>query len=436
MTDVNKERIPWQVRPIHPQEQDAMLDVVATAFGAKSHTRVDKFNAMTESGTAFVVVDPAKPEQIAGCYVGFPIHLSLPGHSHEATRSPGVASCLVTADAVTWVTVRPDLRRKGVLSAMMEHHKADARERGVGWSVLWAIEAGVYGKFGYASAGPAGTLTVPGGALEKQTSHLRDRYSYQLVAPTDQALATHDEVWQRESTQSVGTVRWTSTSMTSVYTKPAPPPSTELDPQVALLKRDGRAVASAIVYRRSAWQQGEPAGSVDAALFVAESDEARMVLAHYLSSFDLFTSTDMRYQNPHDVVVQALGGQERANLKLKQGMWFQMTDPVVALESRGYAKPLDLVLRINDPQGVATGTYRLTADGVSSAACVAVDEAPDLTCSTAAISGMVLGRITPQLFSSSCELGLLEAEEHTPGALCDLAEALQTPQLTRYVGMF
>ncbi|RKE19825.1 GNAT family N-acetyltransferase [Streptomyces sp. TLI_171] len=57
-------------------------------------------------------------------------------------------------DAITAVTVNSTHRRRGLLSGMMRHDLAAARERGAAAAILIAAEYNIYGRFGFGSAAP------------------------------------------------------------------------------------------------------------------------------------------------------------------------------------------------------------------------------------------------------------------------------------------
>ena len=63
---------------------------------------------------------------------------------------PGGA--LLPAAAVSWVSVLPTHRRRGVLTQMMAAMHDDARERGEPAAILTASESSIYGRFGYGVA--------------------------------------------------------------------------------------------------------------------------------------------------------------------------------------------------------------------------------------------------------------------------------------------
>ena len=79
---------------------------------------------------------------------GWPTGLSVPGG-----RS-------VDAWAVSAVTVSPTHRRRGIARALMEGELANARNAGAALAMLTVTEATIYGRYGYAPAPRAATITV------------------------------------------------------------------------------------------------------------------------------------------------------------------------------------------------------------------------------------------------------------------------------------
>src|SRR5262249_57347910 len=91
-------------------------------------------------------------------------------YSFQLTVPGGIAS----AAGVTFVSVRPSHRRRGILSAMMRHQLADIASRGEAIAALFASESGIYGRYGYGCAsgqlrltirrGEGALIPAPGGA--------------------------------------------------------------------------------------------------------------------------------------------------------------------------------------------------------------------------------------------------------------------------------
>lgn len=436
MSAGNKGQIQWLVRPGEPGERDTILDLVEASFGAKSLRRVAKFEALTEQGLMFVVVDPADPGHIAGAYARFPLTLSLPGNSAAASAENPAKSHVTNIDGITWVVVRPDARRQGILRTIMKHHSEDAISRGIPWAMLGVTEDSIYGRFGYASASRTAWLTLPKGSLDTVSNPWRSKYRYKLLSATDEAVQQHYDLWRVTMDDSIGTPRWTTKTMSVAYAKPTPPDSDSLDPKIAVLEEDGKLVAAALVTRTAAWSDGKPSGSVNVSMLVAESTEAKVAMAHYLTSFDLFSNTTFAYINPDELLVYAGGGPGKVDLSIKKGLWLRPTMPAEALVSRGYAKPIDMVLQLTDPTLDQDHTLRLTTDGQSFVRCEPTTDGPDLSCPVTTISQLILGEIAPQNFSEGAQLGVFDAQEHTPGALLELAEAMQTPQQVHNLVMF
>ena len=70
--------------------------------------------------------------------------LSVPGRDGRTE--------LVSADALTMVTVAGTHRRRGLLRRMLSESLDLARDRGDAVAILFAAEWGIYGRFGYAPA--------------------------------------------------------------------------------------------------------------------------------------------------------------------------------------------------------------------------------------------------------------------------------------------
>lgn len=97
-----------------------------------------------------------EPERHFGHVEGGQFVTTCGAYSRELTVPGGV----VPAAGVTFVTVHPSYRRRGLLREMITHQLADIARRGTEpVAVLWASEALIYGRFGYGQAAPRLTLS-------------------------------------------------------------------------------------------------------------------------------------------------------------------------------------------------------------------------------------------------------------------------------------
>src|SRR4029077_14090730 len=94
---------------------------------------VDRF----EFDRTLAAFDDSTPVGVTGCYS---FQLSVPGAE------------MLPAAGVTFVSVLPTHRRRGVLSRLMRRQLADAQERGEPLAILWASESVIYPRYGYGRA--------------------------------------------------------------------------------------------------------------------------------------------------------------------------------------------------------------------------------------------------------------------------------------------
>src|SRR4051812_12465122 len=127
-----------EFRPIVASETEAFIRVDAAAFG------VDPRPETVEYARDFLELDRTLAAFEDGRIVGTSGALSW-----ELTV-PGPAA--VRAAAVTWVSVLPTHRRRGLLTAMMGRLLDDSRGRGEPLAALLASESVIYGRFGYGLA--------------------------------------------------------------------------------------------------------------------------------------------------------------------------------------------------------------------------------------------------------------------------------------------
>src|SRR3954452_19054407 len=87
-----------------------------------------------------------EPERSLAWFDGGRIVATTGAYTRELTVPGAVIPCA----AVTAVAVVPTHRRRGLLTALMRRQLEDLRERVDAVAILWASEASIYGRFGYA----------------------------------------------------------------------------------------------------------------------------------------------------------------------------------------------------------------------------------------------------------------------------------------------
>ena len=74
---------------------------------------------------------------------------------------------------LTWVSVHPGHRRRGLLRTMIDDHFRRSLARGEAVSALFAAEPGIYGRFGYGLAAQDLRLKIPRGAGLREDGQVR-----------------------------------------------------------------------------------------------------------------------------------------------------------------------------------------------------------------------------------------------------------------------
>src|SRR3954454_6636800 len=130
--------MPLEIRAVGPDEVDALLLADERGFAnppnrpeasrSWAEAELDRTRVAFEDGT------------IVGVSRTYSFELTMPGGN------------LLPAAAVSWVSVLPTHRRRGVLTRMMAAMHDDARDREEPAAILTASESSIYGRFGYGIA--------------------------------------------------------------------------------------------------------------------------------------------------------------------------------------------------------------------------------------------------------------------------------------------
>jgi predicted acetyltransferase len=395
---------PEIVHPVSPEDIPGWVSAMATAFmrrpeGEEIKTWVERTRPTWEAGRAYGVRD-------RGRWVGTLRTLSrtitVPGHDG--------ATELLSADALTNVTVAATHRRRGYLTRMLNGSLSDARERGEAVSILIAAEWPIYGRFGYAPAVPSTDFVLhprrAGGTVPGDPARVRqvEREEFGRVAPDVFAAARRrragqvdrDAGWWRRALGLDGTPH---------------------DPELPhnWLVHEGEDGPDGLLAWSATRDFGflPPLAAVTVPGLFAATDGAERDLWAYLSGLDAVEEISLP-NRPADEPIRWQLADARTLVLAQQTdfLWLRLLDVPAALAARRYAIPGELVLEVRDDTEVSvSGRYRLTAhDGA--AACAPTAAAPDLAVTQAALAAAYLGGgpLRPRVATGA-------VTEHAPGAL-------------------
>jgi predicted acetyltransferase len=367
-----------QLRPATPEEWPAFLKAMVGAFGeTPTGPYVDTPPPVAELDRSLGLWDGDRVVATSGIY----------------SRSLTVPGAVVPCAGITWVTVAPTHRRRGVLTSIMRRQLTETHEQGrEPVAALWASESSIYGRFGYAPA------TVRGG-LSGRTERLRLRPDIDLgtgrvgVVPLETyrpaAAALYDTVRRFVPGNLARDERW----WTRLLRDEPDDRNGATERQFLLHTEADGTVSGYAAYRiKAGWTDG---GEADGTSIVEEvralSTPAYASLWKVLLSVDLVRTLQVPRASADDPLKQMLTDPRALNLRPADGMWVRLVDVDRALAARRYPAPIDLVIEVRDefcPWNA--GRWRLSGHPAGGY-CGPTDRDPDLVLGIEELGAAYLG---------------------------------------------
>lgn len=368
--------------------------------------RVDEFRDVDSIAFAMPPRDPANDaavpfpipaDRTVGVEDGSGALVAAHGSYAFTLPTPGGS---VPCAGLTWVGVRPDHRRRGLLSAMIGAHLDRSLARGEVVSALFAMEAGIYGRFGYGSAADNVGVTVPRGSALRDVPGSADLTVRFATLDAEAHLDLVDRLHVAAGAGRPGWIARGSDARRRIAVAD-PPPWREGGEAARLLTvhdTAGEPRGYAILRRKAAWTDGNPAYTVQVREAVALDAAATHRLWSALLDLDLTVSVEARLLPVDDLLLHLLVEPRRAAAKVDDNIWLRLLDVPAALAGRRYAAPVDAVLDVTDALLPANaGRWRLVTgdagpDGTYPATVQpAGDAAADLTLDVRELGAAYLG---------------------------------------------
>ena len=324
-------------------------------------------------------------ERAIGAFEGADIVGIGRNYSLEVTV-PGAT--LVPAAGVSWITVLPTHRRRGILRSMMDALLRDACEHEEAALILTASEGAIYGRFGYGVA-----THVLGVEIERRRVHWRDDATgrVRFVSP-EEAAELAPVVFERVRRSRPGVVSRPDMWWEGEWWDPR-----DGAPRFDVVHEGDDGPDGFALYGISgSWSEGESYKTLHVRDLVAATPAASAGLWHFLTNVDLIR-TIKAWNVPPDTELPWLLTDPRAMrvTSRRDFLWLRPVDVEVLLGARTYGAVGGLVLEVVD-DGPARGRYRLDA-GPDGATCSRTDADPDLVLAADALGMVALGGIRPSV---------------------------------------
>ncbi|MHB1064233.1 MAG: GNAT family N-acetyltransferase [Georgenia sp.] len=313
-------------------------------------------------------------------------------HSSYAFTLPVPGGAALPAAGLTWVSVHPGHRRRGLARAMLTAHLARTAARGEAVSVLNAAEVGIYGRYGYGIATQAMRITLPRGAGLRAVAGSED-----LVVELETAdPARHAETVARVHC-AVDRPGWLTRDTLPLRARrlvdhPSERRGTE-PLRVALVRTlTGEPRAYAIFRRHSVWSDSRaPEGVVRVREAVATDAASARALWATLTDLDLMGSVETGPLATDDALHGLLLDHRGARARVSDDVWLRLLDVPAALVARRYQAPVDVVLELMDALVPANAGRWHLRGGPAGAAVERTDAPGDLTLDVADLAAAYLG---------------------------------------------
>ena len=267
------------------------------------------------------------------------------------SRSLTVPGAVVPMAGVTWVTVAPTHRRRGVLRAIMNRQLTELHEQErEAVAGLWAAEYPIYGRFGYAPA------TFRGG-LTGRTERLRLRPDVDFgsgrvdAVPAEAYRAAATAVHESVRRSVPGNLERPDAWWTRILRdEPGDRDGATARRYLLHTEADGTVTGYAAYRVKSAWTDaGEPDGTLIVEEVRATSTPAYASLWRLLLAVDLVRTLQAPKLSPDDPLRHLLVDGRALHSTVVDALWLRLVDVGRALSARRYPARIDLVLDVRDP---------------------------------------------------------------------------------------
>jgi predicted acetyltransferase len=398
-----------QLRPVTAEEWPGFIRTMCAVFGEEPRgPYIDTPSPVAELDRSLGLWDRGRAVATSGLYS---LELTVPG-------------AVVPCAGVTWVTVSPTHRRRGVLTAIMRRQLDEIHEQQrEPVAGLWAAEGAIYGRFGYAPAAYRGGLTGRPDRLgfrrdvDCGTGRVDmvdvDEYRAAAVGIHDQLrrlvpgnLARDERWWDRVLRDDADNRNGATARSYVVHLDADETPTGYAAYRVKGSETDG----------------SEPDNTLLVEEIRALHPAAYAALWQFLLSIDLVRTIKASHQSPDDPLRHLLQDPRALCSSPVDSLWLRLVDVDRALSARRYPAPVDLVLEVRDDFcSWNTGRWRLWGHP-SGASCQPTDRDPDLVIGIEALSAAYLGGV-----SLATLQGAGRVTEVSPGAVNQATTAFRWP---------
>ena len=312
----------------------------------------------------------------------------------------------VSLAGISTVGTRPEYRRQGLVRKIMTQAFADQYERGQCLAGLWASQAAIYQRYGFAASGGLREYRV-------DTADIRLHPNFEVLPISRfegiEVLDAVREVYKRFIAQRTGYLhRGKSLWLNNVFTPPS-----EDGPAYVALAGSLEAPTGYLIYTLRAGRVAHRARAQEICIrdFAWLDLPSYGSLWHYLARHDLVGRVVWSRAPLDDPAADVFVEPRLLHSQDLEGSWWRVVDVKTALGQRGYDVEGSLVLAITEDELAPwnNGRWRLDV-GPDGAGVQATDAPADIELSVRALSSLYSGHRSARHLANA---GLLAGEART-----------------------
>jgi predicted acetyltransferase len=365
-----------EIRAIEPGEIDAMMLADERGFGGpakpEGHTRTWTEAELDRTRCAF------DGDEIVGVSRTYSFELTVPG------------GATVPAAAVSWVSVAPTHRRRGILTQMINALHDDARARDEPVAILTASESVIYGRFGYGTAAWRLGLKAERAHIDFRSDVRGDGRMRMLT--NDEAQKVLPELYDRMMTRRAGMVSRPDFWWPQVFwAQFAHAPKFDKAFFTAVHANTEGVDDGYVAYELTGdWAGGIPARRLIIWDMQAADARAHAALWQFIFGVDLIGTVSATNAPIDDPLRFIVNDPRRVRVDyVNDGLWLAPLEPAPLLAARRYATAGRVVFEVNEPGG---GSRRFALEGgPDGATCVPSTAPADIVCPTTTLGACALG---------------------------------------------
>lgn len=385
-----------EIRTIEPGQWDAFFTACEAAFGQPAPAEDERASERTVSEVerSLAAFDGA---EIVGTAGAFSFRLSAPG-------------AVLPAAGVTQVGVKPTHRRRGVNTALMRRQLDDVHSRDEPVAILYASEAGIYGRFGYGLASFMCSVDIEtsrAGFVRGYRPTGRVRL-LERAAALEAMRRVYDGLWTRTPGMIERSPEWWEYVFADTeHRREGASPAV-----FAVHESEGEPDAYAAYRVKHDWPEGFPMSTLSIEELIAATPQAYADMWRYCFDIDLMHRVRAWNQPIDDPLLYLLAEPRRLRFTVRDGLFARLVDVPPALAGRRYAASDRITIEVRDdfcPWN--DGRYDLEG-GPDGAECGPTTRSADLVLSATDLGAAYLGGAG---FPTLARAG--RVVEETPGAL-------------------